>query len=339
MGLKAITTHFSVAEDRSHRLENSGQIEILEDGAMTPYPARVVIEEQGLRDGLQSEKTRVPTAKKLKIIDALVDAGMRRIQVTSFVNPSLIPQMADADALCAGLNQRPGVIYSALVLNARGIERAAKAGLKHVSASISASDTHSRKNANVSLVEARRQLADMIKIGKAHGLAMSGGLQCVFGCRFEGAIDPEAVFDIVKEQLDLGIDELALADSTGMANPHSIQQICARVIELASDIPVILHLHDTEGKGLANVLAALPLGVSHFDTTFGGMGGCPFIKGASGNIATEDLVWMLSQMGIETGIDAGKIAAISRSLESFFNKTFAGKMHRLLDLDDIQLLR
>ena len=204
---------------------------------------------------------------------------------------------------------------------------------------ISASDTHSRKNANVSLVEARRQFADMIKIGKARGLAVSGGLQCVFGCRFEGAIDPEAVFDIVKEQLDLGIDELALADSTGMANPHSIQQICARVIELASDIPVILHLHDTEGKGLANVLAALPLGVSHFDTTFGGMGGCPFIKGASGNIATEDLVWMLSQMGIETGIDAGKIAAISRSLESFFNKTFAGKMHRLLDLDDIQLLR
>jgi uncharacterized protein (DUF1501 family) len=189
VGLKAITTHLSVAEDRSHRLENSGQIEILEDGAMTPYPARVVIEEQGLRDGLQSEKTRVPTAKKLKIIDALVDAGMRRIQVTSFVNPSLIPQMADAEALCAGLNQRPGVIYSALVLNARGIERAAKAGLKHVSASISASDTHSRKNANVSLVEARRQLADMIKIGKAHGLTISGGMQCVFGCRFEGAID------------------------------------------------------------------------------------------------------------------------------------------------------
>ncbi|MGD9174306.1 MAG: hydroxymethylglutaryl-CoA lyase [Desulfobacterales bacterium] len=306
--------------------------------AMTQYPSRVFIEEQGLRDGLQSEKIPLPTSKKLELIDILIDAGVRRIQVTSFVNPSLIPQMADADKLCAALKEQPGVIYSALVLNARGIQRATDAGLKHVSASISASDTHSRKNANVSLVEARRQFADMIKIGKARGLAVSGGLQCVFGCRFEGGIDGEAVFDIVKEQLDLGIDEIVLADSTGMANPHSIQQICARVVELASGVPVILHLHDTEGKGLANVLAALSLGVNHFDTTFGGMGGCPFIKGASGNIATEDLVWMLSQMGIETGIDAGKIAAISRSLESFFSKQFAGKMHRLLNRDDIQLL-
>jgi hydroxymethylglutaryl-CoA lyase len=306
--------------------------------AMTQYPSRVFIEEQGLRDGLQSEKIPLPTSKKLELIDILIDAGVRRIQVTSFVNPSLIPQMADADKLCAALKEQPGVIYSALVLNARGIQRAADAGLKHVSASISASDTHSRKNANVSLVEARRQFADMIKIGKARGLAVSGGLQCVFGCRFEGGIDGEAVFDIVKEQLDLGIDEIVLADSTGMANPYSIQQICARVVELASGVPVILHLHDTEGKGLANVLAALSLGVNHFDTTFGGMGGCPFIKGASGNIATEDLVWMLSQMGIETGIDAGKIAAISRSLESFFSKQFAGKMHRLLNRDDIQLL-
>jgi hydroxymethylglutaryl-CoA lyase len=307
---------------------------------MTPYPTKVMIEEQGLRDGLQSEQTIVPTAQKLELISALVDAGVRRVQVVSFVNPRLIPQMADAEALCAGLQKkRPGIIFSALVLNARGIERAAAAGMKHVSASISASDTHSRKNANVSLVDARRQLADMIKIGKSRGLTVGGGLQCVFGCRFEGAIDPDVVFDIVKEQLDRGVDEIALADTTGMANPHSIQKICARVLELADGTPVILHLHDTEGKGLANVLAALTLGVKHFDTTFGGMGGCPFIKGASGNIATEDLVWMLSQMGIETGIDAGKIATISRSLEAFFKTRFSGKMHRLLARDDIQLLR
>jgi hydroxymethylglutaryl-CoA lyase len=307
--------------------------------AMTSYPNKVVIEEQGLRDGLQSEKTLVPTAKKLELIDALVDAGVQRIQVASFVNPTLIPQMADADELCVALKEQPGVLYSALVLNARGIERAAEAGLKHVAASISASDSHSRRNVNASLVEARQQIKDMIKIGKARGLAVSGGLQCVFGCRFEGAIDSEVVFDLVKELLDQGVDEVVLADSTGMANPHSIQQICARVVELAKRIPVILHLHDTEGKGLANVLAALPLGVNHFDTTFGGMGGCPFIKGASGNIATEDLVWMLSQMEIDTGIDADKIAVISRELEAFFHKQFAGKMHRLLARDDIRLLR
>ena len=145
--------------------------------AMTSYPNKVVIEEQGLRDGLQSEKTLVPTAKKLELIDALADAGVRRIQVTSFVNPKLIPQMADAEALCAGLKAQPGVIFSALVLNARGLERAADAGLGHVSASISASDTHSRKNTNASLVEARRQFTNMIKIGKARGLTISGGLQ------------------------------------------------------------------------------------------------------------------------------------------------------------------
>jgi hydroxymethylglutaryl-CoA lyase len=306
---------------------------------MAKFPQKVVIEEQGLRDGLQSEKSFVPTAKKLELIEAVVDAGVQRVQVTSFVHPNLIPQMADAEELCAGLKERPGVIFSGLVLNVRGIERAAAAGLVHVSASISASDTHSRKNANASLAEARRRFAAMMKTGNERGLTVRGGLQCVFGCRFEGAINPEVVFDLVKEQLDQGVAEIALADSTGMADPRSIQEICARVIELTKGNTVLLHLHDTEGKGLANALAALNVGVNHFDTAFGGMGGCPFIKGASGNIATEDLVWMLTQMGIDTGIDVDKIAAISRDLESFFDKPFSGKMHRLLARQDIQLLR
>ena len=306
---------------------------------MTEFPQNVVIEEQGLRDGLQSEKTFVPTEKKLELIDAVVEAGVKRVQVTSFVHPKLIPQMADAEAVCAGLKETPGVIYSGLVLNAKGIERAADAGLSHVSASISASDTHSRKNANASLPEARQRFADMIKIGKQRGLAVRGGLQCVFGCRFEGAVDPEIIYDIVKEQLDFGIDEIALADSTGMAHPQSIREICERVVEIANGTTVLLHLHDTEGRGLANALAALQAGVNHFDTAFGGMGGCPFIKGASGNISTEDLACMMSQMGIETGIDVDKIAAISRSLEGFFDKRFSGKMHRVLERNDIKVLR
>ena len=306
---------------------------------MIEFPDYIVIEEQGLRDGLQSEKTFVPTEKKLELIDALVDAGIKRVQVTSFVHPKLIPQMADAEAVCAGLKMRPGVVFSGLVLNAKGIERAADAGLSHVSASISASDTHSRKNANASLSEARQRFADMVKIGKQRGLTVRGGLQCVFGCRFEGPVDPEVIYDIVKEQLDFGIDEIALADSTGMANPQSMREVCERVVELADGTTVLLHLHDTEGKGLANVLAALQAGVNHFDTAFGGMGGCPFIKGASGNISTEDLVCMMSQMGIETGIDVDKIAAISRSLEGFFDKQFSGKMHRVLERDDIKVLR
>jgi len=303
------------------------------------YPPYIVIEEQGLRDGLQSEKRFVPTDKKLEIIGVVADAGIKRIQVTSFVNPKLIPQMADAEDVCRGLDWSRDALYSALVLNAKGLERAADAGLRHVAASISASDTHSRKNANASLPEARKRIAEMIKNGKKRGLVIRGELQCVFGCRFEGRIDPNVVFDMIKEQLDLGIDEVALADSTGMANPISIQDISTKVIELSGDKHVFLHLHDTEGKGLANALAAMQIGIAHFDTAFGGTGGCPFIKGASGNISTEDLAFMSEQMGIETGVDVDKIAAISRSLEAYFNKQFSGKIHRVIDREDIQVVR
>jgi hydroxymethylglutaryl-CoA lyase len=299
------------------------------------YPEHVVIEEQGLRDGLQNEKSSVPTEKKLELIRTIVDAGVRRIQVTSFVHPKHVPSMADAEPVCKGLEHRDGILFTGLVLNTRGIERAAAAGLKHVAASISASDTHSRKNSNADLPTARKRFAEMVKVGKGHGLTIRGGLQCVFGCRFEGPIDPGVVSDIIKEQLDLGIDEVALADSTGMANPNSIQEISGQALELAGDRPLFLHLHDTEGKGMANALAAMQAGVRHFDTAFAGMGGCPFIKGASGNISTEDMVFMLDQMGIQTGIDVHKIAAVSRELEDFFGKKFTGKMHSILGRTDI----
>ncbi|MGD1974783.1 MAG: hydroxymethylglutaryl-CoA lyase [Desulfobacterales bacterium] len=305
---------------------------------MNTYPPNIVIEEQGLRDGLQGENLLIPTARKLELIDAIADAGLKRIQVTSFVSPKMVRQMADAEDVCRGLDFGRDVLYSGLVLNARGLERAAATGLRHVEASVSVSDTHSRKNANASLPEARQQIGKMIKAGKQHGLMIRGGLQCVFGCRFEGRIDPDVVLDMIKEQLDLGIDEVALADSTGMANPISIQEISGKVIALAEDKPVFLHLHDTEGKGLANALAAMQVGITHFDTGFGGTGGCPFIKGASGNISTEDLVFMSGQMGIETGVDIEKIATISRSLEEYFSKQFSGKMHRVINRKDIQII-
>ncbi len=306
---------------------------------MPDYPKSVVIEEQGLRDGLQSEAKVVPTQKKLAIINALVDAGVKRIQVASFVNPKMIPQMADAEKLCAGLKKHDGVVYSTLVLNPKGMQRAANAGGPHVTASISASNTHSQRNAGLTLNAARRQFSEMVRIGKKSGLTVRGGIQCAFGCRYEGRIDPNTVMDMLKEQLDLGIDEIELADTTGMADPRAIQEICGPSRTLAQDKPVYLHLHDTEGKGLANALAALQVGITHFDSAFGGMGGCPFVKGASGNIATEDLAFMLGQMGVETGIDVSKIAAVSRSLEVFFNRRFSGKMHHLLNRKDIEVIR
>jgi len=298
----------------------------------------VVIEEQGLRDGLQSEKRTVPTARKLELVEALVEAGLTRLQVCSFVHPERVPQMADAEALCAGLEPHPGVLYSGLVLNRKGVERAAAAGLHHVAASISASDTHSRKNTGMSLDEAQSRYAEMVQTAKAEGLTVRGGLQCAFGCRFEGAIDRGLVLDLAKRHLDLGVDELALADSTGMADPRTIQELMAPIVELAGERPVIVHLHDTEGKGLANALAAIDVGVTIFDTAFGGMGGCPFIKGATGNIATEDLAAMLAQMGIPTGVDVREVAAVSRAMESFFATRFPGRMHRVLESDSLKVV-
>ena len=305
---------------------------------MPTYPPRVVIEEQGLRDGLQPEALIVPTEKKLAIIDTLIAAGVKKIQVTSFVHPQLVPQMADAVELCQKLDHSKDVIYSALVLNEKGVQRAAAAKLKHVGVSISASDTHSRKNANASLEEAGKRMAAMIRLGKKLGLVLRGGLQCVFGCRYEGKIQKNVVMDMVKAQLDLGVDELSLADSTGMAHPGSIRDIAAETVELAGPLPVYLHLHDTEGKGLANVIAGMAAGISHFETTLGGMGGCPFIKGASGNVSTEDLVCMLHQMGIDTGIDVRQLAVATRQLEAFMGKTFSGKMHTLLARNDLQII-
>jgi hydroxymethylglutaryl-CoA lyase len=299
---------------------------------------KVTIEEQGLRDGLQSEKATVPTARKLELVEALVDAGIRRLQVCSFVHPERVPQMADAEAVCAGLVPHPGVLYSGLVLNRRGVERAAAAGLRHVAASISASDTHSRKNTGMSLDEAQSRYAEMVQTAKAEGLTVRGGLQCAFGCRFEGAVDRGVVLDLAKRHLDLEVDELALADSTGMADPRAIQEIAGPLVELAGERPVILHLHDTEGKGLANALAAIEVGVTIFDTAFGGMGGCPFIKGATGNIATEDLAAMLAQMGISTGIDVRKVAAVSHAMESFFATRFPGRMHRVLENESLKVV-
>lgn len=294
------------------------------------YPAEVILEEQGLRDGLQSEPVPVPAEKKVELIHRLMEAGLKRIQVGSFVNPKLVPQMADTAAVFAAVQKRPDVVLNALVLNTKGVERAAEAGFTHVAASISASDTHSRKNANKSLEQAVSEFENMVRTAKAAGLHVRGGLQCAFGCRYEGKIPAQRVLDLAKRHLDLGIDEIALADSTGMGNPRQIEDLAGKIVETAGNIPVILHLHDTEGKGLANLLAALRVGVRHFDTAFGGLGGCPFIKGATGNIATEDTAYMLEEMGIRTGIDIAAIVKITREMEEILGKKLPGKIKNIL---------
>lgn len=286
----------------------------------------IIIEEQGPRDGFQVESQWIPTELKVAMIEALVEAGLRQVQVTSFVHPKSVPQMADAEAVCQQISRREGVQYSGLVLNVKGVERAIKAGLTHVAASLSASETHSLRNAHKGIQASKVEFAQMVGLAKEAGLHVRGGIQCAFGCRYEGAIAPEVVLDLVRHHLDLGVDVISLADSTGMGHPVAIQHIMGQVVSWAPDKVVNLHLHDTEGKGLANMLAAIEVGVGSFDTAFGGMGGCPFIQGATGNIATEDALHMLYQMGIQTGVNLSQVAQVSHQMEDFLGKKFPGKM-------------
>ena len=297
----------------------------------------IIIDEQGLRDGLQTLTQILPLEMKLDFIQRLMSAGLRRIQVTSFVHPKWVPAMADAAQLCARLPQSGEVEFSALVLNNKGVERAAQAGIRLVAASISASDTHSKKNANKTLLEARQEFKEMVSLARQHQLSIRGGIQCVFGCRYEGAIDESVVYDITKHHLDCGVEEIAFADSTGMGNPAQMKRMLPRLLELCGTVPVSLHLHNTENKGYANLVAALDCGVRQFDTAFGGLGGCPFIQGATGNIATEDTVHLLHQMGYTTGIDMEAVAAISMDMQQWLGAPLPGLLYTLLQNKEVRL--
>ncbi len=299
---------------------------------------KVILEEQGLRDGLQTLAQIIPTKKKLEYIDRLVDAGIKRIQIASFVHPKLVPQMADAEDVCNGITKKEGVIYSGLVLNLKGVERGITSGLDHLACSISASDTHSQKNARLTLNEAKNAFKEMVKLSQENGITVRGGIQCAFGCRYEGRIDPKHVLDMVDHHLDTGIDELALADSTGMANPKQLGDLMHKVVDKAGNIPVALHLHNTENKGYANFYAALMAGVQIFDTAFGGLGGCPFIKSATGNIATEDTAHFARQIGYETGLDIEKIAAMSREMEVILGHKLPGQLYQLVNKEEIKMI-
>jgi hydroxymethylglutaryl-CoA lyase len=287
--------------------------------------------EVGPRDGFQFERKMIPTPLKLEIIRELVESGLRHIQVTSFVNPDKVPQMGDAEKLVRSLTEDKRVDYSALVLNLRGVERARAVGMKSLEVSISASDTHSRKNAGMSFDRAFRQVEEMILSARKEGIRVRGSIQCAFGCVYEGAIPIARVLNVVRKYLSLGVDSLSIADTTGMAAPPAVKDLLTKILTEIDQTPLGLHFHDTRGMGLVNVMAALTLGVNRFDTSMAGMGGCPFIPGAAGNIATEDAAWMMHSLGYQTGIDIAKVALISRKLETFFDKRFPGKMLRVID--------
>ncbi|MDP9798468.1 hydroxymethylglutaryl-CoA lyase [Catenuloplanes nepalensis] len=262
----------------------------------------VSIREVGPRDGLQNEAP-VPTDAKVRLLDALSATGVRRIEAVSFVHPRAIPQMADADEVWARARKAGGVRYSALVPNPRGAERALAAGFTELEVVVSASDTHNRRNLNRSTEESLAGLTDLIKMVHEAGATVEVIVATSFGCPYEGDVPPARVAGIVERVLGDGADRIAFGDTTGMATPRRVRELLAAV----GQVPLLLHFHDTRGTGLANILTALELGVTEFDASVGGLGGCPYAPGASGNVATEEVVHMLHDMGVDTGIDLEKL--------------------------------
>lgn len=273
----------------------------------------VSIREVAPRDGLQNEEP-IPTEHKVRLIDALSGTGVQRIEAVSFVHPKAIPQMADADEVWARAWHNPDIRYSALIPNTRGAERAIRAGFREIEVVVSASDTHNRRNLNRSTEESLDDITNLIQVIHSQGSTVEVIVATSFGCPFEGDIDPKRVASIVERVRADGADRIAFGDTTGMATPR-------RVRDLLSEVrPDLLHFHDTRGTGLANVLTALDLGVTEFDASVGGIGGCPYAPGASGNIATEELVHMLEDMGIATGIDLERLIGVAELAESLLGR-------------------
>jgi hydroxymethylglutaryl-CoA lyase len=269
---------------------------------MAELPSAVSIREVGPRDGLQNEAP-VSTEAKVRLLNALSGTGVRRIEAVSFVHPRAIPQMADADEVWRAATKNPEVRYSALVPNSRGAQRALAARFTEIEVVVSASDTHNRKNVNRSTAESLDDIAELIDMLHGAGASTEVIVATSFGCPYEGDVDPGRVAGIVDRVLADGADRVAFGDTTGMATPRRVRDVVGIVRERHPDTPVLLHFHNTRGTALANILTALELGVTEYDASVGGLGGCPYAPGASGNVATEEVVHMLHDMGVDTGVD------------------------------------
>jgi hydroxymethylglutaryl-CoA lyase len=293
---------------------------------MYGFQGDVLIEDEFLRDGLQNETRLFSIEEKLEFLADLEAAGVRRIQVGSFVHPKWVPQMANTDELFSRISHVDGVIYSALVLNKAGLNRALAVGVQHLSISVSASETHSKKNTNQTVDDARAAIVPTIEKALGEGIAVRAGIQSALGCGFEGKIDPDRVIDIARDFSTLGVQEINIADTAGLANPRQVFELCQRVQDAVSpDVKLSLHLHDTRGLGLANMVAGLQAGVRIFDAALGGLGGCPFVPTATGNIATEDAAFACAEIGLETGIDWDALRHPVAKAEALLNRNLPAR--------------
>jgi len=291
----------------------------------TGLPERVRITEVGPRDGFQMEQQQIPTALKVELIERLAAAGVDEIEAVSFVHPRVIPQMADAGEVLRRVERRPGVRYTALVPNLRGAERALDAGADALRLVVCCTETYNQTNVGLSIDESLELFGEIIALAEGGQVQVSVILAVAFGCPFEGTVPAARVLELARRFIDLGSRELGVADSAGLGQPLQVGSLIGQ-LRAQADTPLWLHLHDTRGLGLANALAGLEAGVARFDTSFGGLGGCPVMAGASGNIATEDFSYMCREMGLETGVDLDCVRQVSRRMEKFLGRELPSRI-------------
>ncbi|CAH0161844.1 Hydroxymethylglutaryl-CoA lyase YngG [Peribacillus sp. Bi96] len=284
------------------------------------WPENVTIKEVGPRDGLQNEKVMIPAHSKIDWINQLSETGLSYIEVTSFVHPKWIPQLSDSIEVAKGIKRNPDITYAALVPNQRGLESALEANIDEVSVFMSSSETHNLKNINKSISDTLPVMKDVIGSAAKSGKTVRGYVSTVFGCPYEGEVSPEQVFRVCDQLFEYGINEVSLGDTIGVASPRQVALFLERAVKRYDISKMALHFHDTRGMALANVLQSLDYGVETFDSSLGGLGGCPYAPGASGNVATDDLVHMLHNMGIHTGINQEKLIKAASMIQSFLEK-------------------
>lgn len=290
-----------------------------------PLPKTVDVYEVGPRDGLQNEKAVIPTEGKVRLIEALIAAGQKRIEVTSFVSPKWIPALADADVLLQQVKRPADVTFTALVPNLKGLERAKGTQINEIAVFLSASEAHSKRNINKSIAEALTTTAEVAKAGLAMGLRVRGYLSTVWGCPDEGHVPVSRVVEIVRQLREMGLYQLSLGDTIGIGTPGQTREILDAVLEHVPAEWIALHMHDTRGTALVNAFVGLEHGITTFDASIGGLGGCPYAPGASGNLATEDLVFMLNGLGIETGVKLDKLVDAGKLAQSLVGRKLTGR--------------
>ena len=297
---------------------------------MAQLPGRVKMVEVGPRDGLQNEPGVVPAEIKIGLIDRLSDAGLPVIEATSFVSPKWVPQMGDAAQVMAGIRRRPGVSYPVLTPNLKGLEGAMAAGAEEVAVFAAATESFSRRNTNCSIAESFDRFQPVCRTALDHGIRVRGYISVVLGCPYEGEVRAQAVADVAKRLFDLGCYEISLGDTVGAGTPGRTRRLIAAVAQYIPVEKLGGHFHDTFGQALANILAALELGVATFDSSIAGLGGCPYSPGATGNVATEDVLYMLDGMGIQTGVDMTKLLDAAEFISAFLNRPTGSRAGRAL---------